>query len=107
MSDQEDEKATLIERVRRGSKYRQFAESELTEECLADQEAFYFSALKTCDDEQQAIQLWHRLRAAGRFREALSNFIADGDLAQAQIERIERYQEHGAPSTPITRPNRG
>lgn len=107
MPDLEDERRTLIERVRRGSKYRQFAESELTEDCLADQEKFYFEALKVCDDEQKAIQLWHRLRAAGRFREALHNFIADGDMAQSEIDRIERHQEHGAPSTPITRPQRG
>ena len=95
------EQRTLHERVRRGRLYKDFLENDLTKECFADQEQYYFVGLKNEDKPEKALDLWHRLRAVGRVIEAASLVVQDGELAKEQLERDERFAEQGPASKPV------
>ena len=90
----------LHERASRGRRFRALEDSEDVIAAFEAVEDYFTEAWKTAENPDTAHELWHRVRAVGQVRQHIKAEIADGKLAEAELERAEQLKDQGPGASP-------
>ena len=100
-----DQAPTLNERVAKGRLFSDYLDNPATAECFAVQETALIDGLKSSPRWEDARPYWERLRALLDVHLDAQMVVKDGERAQEEIDRQERYRDQGPSSAPIRRAN--